>query len=87
LPFKGTIAFSDTNVEWHKFQLRDNMQKLFTKSFGAARLEYSTTSDKFEKLIASLEELPAGHYVKWWTELWTRDGIKLGVVDDPISHT
>jgi hypothetical protein len=24
------------------------MRKLFTKAFGAARLEYSTTSDKFE---------------------------------------
>jgi hypothetical protein len=43
-----TIAFSETTVEWHKFQLRDNTQKLFTKSFGAARIEYSTTSDKFE---------------------------------------
>jgi hypothetical protein len=43
-----TIAFSETNVEWQKYQLRDNMQKLFTKSFVAARMEYSTTSDKFE---------------------------------------
>jgi hypothetical protein len=43
-----TIAFSETNVEWHKFQLRDNMQKLFTKAFCAARMEYSTRSDKFE---------------------------------------
>jgi hypothetical protein len=45
-----TIAFSETNVEWHKFQLRDNTQKLFTKSFGAARMEYSTTSDKLETM-------------------------------------
>jgi hypothetical protein len=43
-----TIAFSETNIEWHTFQLRDNMQKLLTKAFGAARMEYSTTSDKFE---------------------------------------
>jgi hypothetical protein len=43
-----TIAFSETNVEWYKFQLRDNMQKLFTKAFGAARMEYSTTLDKFQ---------------------------------------
>jgi hypothetical protein len=43
------IEFSETNVEWHKFQLRyNNMQKLFTKSFGAARMEYSKMSDKFE---------------------------------------
>jgi hypothetical protein len=31
-----TIVFSKKNVEWHTYQLRDNMQKLFTKSFGAA---------------------------------------------------
>jgi hypothetical protein len=43
-----TIAVSETNVEWHKYQSQDNMQKLFIKSFGAARMEYSTTSDKFE---------------------------------------
>jgi hypothetical protein len=42
-----TIVFSETNVEWHKYKLRDNMQKLFIKVFGAARMEYSTTSDKF----------------------------------------
>jgi hypothetical protein len=34
-----TIVFSETNVERHKFQLRDNMKKLFTKAFGAARME------------------------------------------------
>jgi hypothetical protein len=43
-----TIVFSETNVEWHKFHLRDKMQNIFTKAFGAARMEYSTTSDKFE---------------------------------------
>jgi hypothetical protein len=42
------IAFSETNLERHKYQLRDNMQELFVKAFGAARVEYSTTSDKFE---------------------------------------
>jgi hypothetical protein len=43
-----TSAFSETNVEWHKYQLRDNMQKIFIKAFGAARMEYSTTSDKLK---------------------------------------
>jgi hypothetical protein len=43
-----TIVFLETNVEWHKFQLRDNMQKLFAKAFGATTMEYSMTSDKFE---------------------------------------
>jgi hypothetical protein len=43
-----TIAFLETNVEWHKYQQRKNMQPLFIKASGAARMEYSTTSDKFE---------------------------------------
>jgi hypothetical protein len=43
-----SVAFSETNVEWHKYKLRENMQKLFTKEFGAARMEYFTSSDKFE---------------------------------------
>jgi hypothetical protein len=42
-----SVAFSETNVEWHKYELRENMQKLFTKAFGAARMEYCTSSDKF----------------------------------------
>jgi hypothetical protein len=44
----GNIAFSETNVEWHKFQLRDNMQFFFTKAFEAASMEYIKTSGKFE---------------------------------------
>jgi hypothetical protein len=42
------VEFSETNVEWHKYELRENMHKLFTKAFGAARMEYCTSSDKFE---------------------------------------
>jgi hypothetical protein len=34
-----SVAFSETNLEWHKYELRENMHKLFTKAFGAARLE------------------------------------------------
>jgi hypothetical protein len=44
-----SVAFSETNVEWHKYELRENMQNLFTKSCGAARMEYCTSSDKFER--------------------------------------
>jgi hypothetical protein len=44
----GTIAFSETNVEWHKFLLRYNTQSLLQKVFGSARVEYSTSSSKLE---------------------------------------
>jgi hypothetical protein len=43
-----SVVFSETKVEWHKYELRENMQKLFTKAFGAARMEYCTSSNKFE---------------------------------------
>jgi hypothetical protein len=43
-----TVTFSETNLEWHKFQLRDNMQKNFTETFVAAEMDYSTRSGKFE---------------------------------------
>jgi hypothetical protein len=46
----GTIAFSETNVEWHKFLLRDNTQSMLQQAFGAARVEYSTSLSKFETM-------------------------------------
>jgi hypothetical protein len=44
----GTIEMSETNMEWHKHELRNNMDKVLIKDFGAARTEYGTSSDKFE---------------------------------------
>jgi hypothetical protein len=44
----GTVAFQETNLEWHNKSYRDEFQKLLVKSFGAARVDYSTTKDKFE---------------------------------------
>jgi hypothetical protein len=41
-----SVGLSETNVEWHRYELRENMQKLFTKAFGAARLEYCTSPKK-----------------------------------------
>jgi hypothetical protein len=44
----GTVAFQETNLEWHNKSFRDEFQKLLVKAFGAARVDYSTTKDKFE---------------------------------------
>jgi hypothetical protein len=43
-----SVDFLETHIEWHKYELRENMQKLFTEAFGAARMEYCRSSDKFE---------------------------------------
>jgi hypothetical protein len=44
----GTVAFQETNLEWHNKGHRDESQKLLVKDFGASRVDYSTTKDKFE---------------------------------------
>jgi hypothetical protein len=44
----GTVAFQETNLEWHNESYRDEFQKLLVKVFGAARVDYSTTKYKFE---------------------------------------
>jgi hypothetical protein len=42
------IALSETNTEWHKHELRNDMDKVLTKAFWAAITEYGTSSYKFE---------------------------------------
>jgi hypothetical protein len=44
----GTVDFQEINLEWHNKGYRDEFQKLLVNAFGAARVEYSTTKDKFE---------------------------------------
>jgi hypothetical protein len=44
----GTVAFQETNLEWHNKGHPDEFQKLLVKAFGAARVDCSTTKDKFE---------------------------------------
>jgi hypothetical protein len=43
----GNVAFQETNLEWHNKGHQDEFQKLLVKAFGAARVDYSTTKDKF----------------------------------------
>jgi hypothetical protein len=44
----GTVAFQETNLEWHNKSYGDEFQKLLVKAFGAGRVDCSTTKDKFE---------------------------------------
>jgi hypothetical protein len=46
----GTVAFQETNLEWHNKGYRDEFQKLLVKAFGAVRVDHSTTKEKFETL-------------------------------------
>jgi hypothetical protein len=44
----GTVAFQETNLQWHNKGYQNEFQKLLVNAFGAARVDYSTTKDKFE---------------------------------------
>jgi hypothetical protein len=44
----GAVAFQETNLEWHNKSYQDEFQKLLVNAFGAARVDYSTTKDKFD---------------------------------------
>jgi hypothetical protein len=44
----GNVAFQGKSLEWHNKGHRDEFQKLLVKAFGAARVDCSTTKDKFE---------------------------------------
>jgi hypothetical protein len=44
----GTVAFQETNLEWHNKGYRDEFKKLLVKAFGEARVDHSTTKYKFE---------------------------------------
>jgi hypothetical protein len=44
----GTVTFQETNLEWHTKGYRDEFQKPLVKAFGEARVDHSTTKDKFE---------------------------------------
>jgi hypothetical protein len=44
----GTVAFQETNLEWHNKGHWDEFQKLLVMAFGTARVDCSTTKDKFE---------------------------------------
>jgi hypothetical protein len=46
----GIFAFQEKNLEWHNKVYRDKFQKLLDKAFGAARVDCSTTKDKFKTL-------------------------------------
>jgi hypothetical protein len=44
----GTVAFQETNLEWHNKGYRDEFQKLLVKAFGSARVDHGTSKDKFK---------------------------------------
>jgi hypothetical protein len=61
-----TIAFSETNVEWHTFQLGDNMQKLFTKAFGTTRMKYRESENRLTVFCHSrfLNDVPRSLFTR-----------------------
>jgi hypothetical protein len=61
------------------------MQKLFIKVFGAARMKYSTISDKFETTYHKPGGTACGALGKWFTEWLIQAVMILDMVDGCIS--
>jgi hypothetical protein len=47
----GGILLNETNVEWHKWEHRENAQQLLPNTFGGANVEYSTSKEKIESRV------------------------------------
>jgi hypothetical protein len=44
----GSISIGETNVEWHKYEWRENTYQTLRKTFGDKRVKFSTSKAKFE---------------------------------------
>jgi hypothetical protein len=45
----GGISMIETNVEWKKYDYRENIEKLLRKTFGSTRIAYSTSDEHVEE--------------------------------------
>jgi hypothetical protein len=46
-PQAGSVSIIKTNVEWQKFEWKENIYQTLRKPFGDARVEFSTSKAKF----------------------------------------
>jgi hypothetical protein len=44
----GSVSIIESNVEWQEYEWRENKYQTLRKTFGDARVEYSTSKIKFE---------------------------------------
>jgi hypothetical protein len=45
----GGISLIETNIEWKKYDYRENTEKLLRKTFGSTRIAYSTPYEQVEE--------------------------------------
>jgi hypothetical protein len=69
----GGILLNETKVEWHKWEHRDNAQKILRNTFGSANVEFSTTKEKFESRVKPGGTLAAA--VGDWSHIVVKTGI------------
>jgi hypothetical protein len=72
----GSVSIGETIVEWHKYEWRENTHQALRKTFGDARVEFSTSKAKFE-----------GRYKPGVTATATLGAWKHRVVDAGIDTT
>jgi hypothetical protein len=44
----GSVSIGETNMEWHKYEWRQNIYQTLRKQFGDTIVEFSTSKAKFE---------------------------------------
>jgi hypothetical protein len=44
----GLVSIIESNVEWQEYEWRENTNQMLRKTFGDARVDYSTSKTKFE---------------------------------------
>jgi hypothetical protein len=69
----GGILLNETNVEWQKWEHRNNAQKLLRNTFGSVNVEFSTTKEKFEDRVKPGGTLTAA--VGDWSHRVVKPGI------------
>jgi hypothetical protein len=47
----GGILLNGTNMEWHKWEHRENSQQVLRNTFSGANVEYSTSKEKIESRV------------------------------------
>jgi hypothetical protein len=83
----GTVAFQETNLEWHNKSYGDEFQKLLVKAFGAARADYSTAKDKFEASPLKPGGTASAALEKWCIEWLRPAGMTPAAAAVCISHS
>jgi hypothetical protein len=83
----GTVAFQETNLEWHNKSYRDEFQKLLIKAFGAAGWITAQQETSLKHLLSNQVERQVQRWEKWCIEWLRPAGMTPAAAAGFISHS